>query len=404
MRLLRKLCFLWGLSCCLSGAANAQQLPDMDSVPILLTNVAIQVECTQGINDMYNFQFSRAESTFQWLRRRYPTHPMPYFLMGLSQWWKIVPNIDNQRYDALFLSYMDSTITYAEKLFDKNEDNVEASFFLAAAYGFKGRLFSERKSWTSATFAGKKAVKYMEKAADQNELSPEFLFGDGLFNYYSIWVPENYPILKPVLWFFKKGDKPLGIKQLEKVASDAFYTKTEAQNFLLRIYADEGMPEKAFETTRYLHKTFPDNAYFHRYYARSLYGRGDYVELEQVCRKIIENIDSARVGYEEISGRYAGFYLGHIYRIIYRDNTRAKQYYQKAVGYSEKIKSLDAGYYLHSLSELARLADKEGNVPEAWGYYQKILANAERKHPTHKEAKDYEKKYKEWSKKNKRKA
>lgn len=403
MRFLHNWCLAAVLSLGLGPVALGQRLPDLDSVPMLLTNMAIQIECTQGINDLYDFKFARAENTFQWLRRKYPTHPMPYFLMGLSQWWKIVPNIDNQRYDGAFIRYMDSTITFAEEMFDKDEENVEAAFFLAAAYGFKGRLFSERKNWTSATFAGKRALKYMEKASGQNALSPEFLFGDGLYNYYAIWVPENYPMLKPVLWFFKKGDKGLGINQLEKVVSDAFYTKTEAQNFLLRIYADEGMPEKSFEITRYLHKTFPNNAYFHRQYARALYGRGEYLELEQVCRSIIGGVDSARVGYEEISGRYAGFFLGHIYRIIYRDNARAKQYYEKAVAYSERIRSLDAGYYLHSLAELGRLADREGKVPEAWAYYQKIQANAERKHPTYKEAKDYEKKFKDWSRKNKRK-
>jgi hypothetical protein len=396
-----------GLLCLLgwlARPAQAQQLPELDSVPMLLTSTAIQVECTQAINDMYNFKFGRAESIFQWLRRKYPTHPLPYFLMGLSQWWKIVPNIDHQQHDELFLAYMDSTIQNAEVLLDKDEKNVEAAFFLAASWGFKGRLYSERRNWTKATFAGKRAVKYMEMAADKNELSPELLFGDGLYNYYAIWVPENYPALKPVLWFFKKGNKELGIKQLEQTVQEAFYTKTEAQNFLMRIYADENQPERAFQITQYLHKTFPDNAYFHRNYARALYTRGEYLELEQVSRSIIEHIDQSKTGYEEISGRYAAFYLGHLYRIIYRDLPRAKQYYIRAVIFSEKIKSLEAGYYLHALAELGRIIDKEGDVPGAWAQYQKIVANAEKKHPTYKEAKDYEKKYKAWAKKNKTKA
>ncbi|MCS7019194.1 MAG: tol-pal system protein YbgF [Cytophagales bacterium] len=373
------------------STTRAQQLPHIDSVDMLLTNVAIQVECTQAINDMYNFKFRQAESIFQWLRRTYPEHPLPYFLMGLSQWWRIMPNPDNTQYDERFLAYLDTAIEKGEKWLDrgKPKQKIEAAFFLAAAWGFKGRLYSDRKQWAKATFAGKRALKYMELAADQNDLSPELLFGDGLYNYYSIWVPENYPVLKPVLWFFKKGDKALGIAQLEKVVADAFYTKTEAMNFLMRIYADENMPEKSFETARYLHKTFPDNPYFHRYYARLLYQRGQFYELESVAKSIIEKIDRGEPGYEEVSGRYASFYLAHLYRVAYRDKQRAKQYYERTVEFAERLQAYEAGYYLHALAELAQIADADKDILQAKKYYQKIVEHAEKKHPTYKEAKEY---------------
>jgi hypothetical protein len=376
--------------------SRAQQLPELDSVDMLLTNIAIQIECTQGINDMYNFKFKRAESQFMWLRRKYPSHPLPYFLMGLSQWWKIAPNIDNEKYDQIFLAYMDSSIMMAEKLLSQPNKNrkIEAAFFLAGAYGFKGRLYSERKNWSKATFAGKKALKYMEIASDQSELSPELLFGDGLYNYYSVWVPENYPILKPVLLFFKKGEKAKGIQQLEKVVSEAFYTKTEAQYFLMRIYSDENQPDKAFETSRYLHQTFPDNPYFHRYFARMLYSQGDMYMLEPVAKSIMARIDSGQVGYEEISGRYASFYLGHLYRVIHRDIEKAKHYYLRTVDFAERSKATDSGYYLYALAELARQADKEGNIDLALQYQQKIHDNADRKHPLQAKAKEYIKKNK----------
>ncbi|MCU0390015.1 MAG: tol-pal system protein YbgF [Thermoflexibacter sp.] len=375
---------------------QAQQLPEMDSVDMLLTNMAIQIECTAGVNDLYNFKFSRAESQFGWLRRKYPNHPLPYFLMGLSNWWKIVPNIDIEKYDAKFLAYMDTSITKAEGLYDKNNKNPEAAFFLAAAYGFKGRLFAERKQWTKATFAGKNAIKYMEKAIDKSDLSIEFLFGDGLYNYFAEWIPQNYKFLKPVLWFFRKGDRKKGLEQLEKVASDAFYTKTEAQYFLMRIYPDEKMIPKAFEMSKYLYRTFPDNAYFHRYYARMLYTNGDMRELEPIALDMISKIDSSRVGYEEISGRYASFFLGHIYR-IQGHKDKAKQYYQRTIQFSEKIKSLDAGYYHYAMAELAHYADSEGNISLAKQYYEKIKEHTEKDNILHKEAKEYLKKNKKRS-------
>ena len=56
-----------------------------------------------------------------------------------------------------------------------------------------------------------------------------------LYNYYAEWISENYAILRPVLMFFPDGNKELGIKQLKTVANNAFYTRTEAQYFLMRI-------------------------------------------------------------------------------------------------------------------------------------------------------------------------
>jgi tetratricopeptide (TPR) repeat protein len=220
-------------------------------------------------------------------------------------------------------------------------------------------------------------------------LSPEFLFGEALYNYYVEWVPENYPALKPVFWFFSDGDKKLGISQLEKVANNAFYTRTEAQYFLMRIYSEENQPEKAYELSKYMLTTFPDNAYFERYFARMAYTMGQLEEAEQASLSILNKIDQQMPGYEGTSGRYAGFYLGYIYQALHRDNVKAKAYFERAVVFSEQTKALDSGYYLLSLVALARIANKEGNEEQAVSYYQKVIDHSEKKSANHQEAKKY---------------
>src|SRR5690606_26692772 len=127
----------------------------------------------------------------------------------------------------------------AEVMFEEDKTNKEAAFFLAAGYGFQSRLYSERKSWTKAAFAGRYALKYMDLSRGEEEFNPELLLGDALFNYFSEWIPENYPLLRPVMALFPKGNKALGLQQLEQVANNAFYTRVEAQYFLFRLYASE---------------------------------------------------------------------------------------------------------------------------------------------------------------------
>ncbi len=171
----------------------------------------MQVQATRAVNDMYNFKFEKAENEFRWFQLKYPDHPLPYFLLGLSEWWKIVPNIDNQQFDSKFYAYMDTSIILAERMYRENNKNIEASFFLAAAYG-SGRgvcILNARTGGKQLSTPESHSVT-STKVRGYEELSPEFLFGDALYNYYRDWVPENYPALKTILWLFPEGRQGTG--------------------------------------------------------------------------------------------------------------------------------------------------------------------------------------------------
>ena len=369
---------------------SAQFITKKDTTIILIADASVQLECTQALNDLYNFKFEAAEYQFQYLRAKYKWHPLPYFLMGLIEWWKIMPNTRDTSHDKKFLAYMDSTIEIGEILYDDYPQyKTEASFFLAAAYGFKGRLHSdeERKNWGKAASAGKDALDYLEVSKKKEGLSPELLFGDALYNYFSVWVPENYPALKPILWFFPKGDKALGLKQLKEVSYNAFYTRTEAMVWLMRILNSyENDQAQAFTISEYLHQNYPDNPYFHRYYARMLYSRGRFTEAEPVCRAILNRIDSGQIGYEAISGRYASFFLGQIFEARQKLDD-AKTYYKLCIKYAEESEATETGYYLYSLISLGEIAEKQGDKKEARRYFTEAKKKASRKDEAFKDAK-----------------
>ena len=373
------------------GASQAfRQAAKKDTSIILINNMVIQLEASQALNDLYNFKFEKAERQFTWFKQKYKWHPLPYFLMGLSEWWKIMPDTHDTSHDEQFLAYMDSSILVGENLFKKYpEYKTEAAFFLAAAYGFKGRLYSddERKNWGKAASAGKSALNYLEISKKQQDLSPELLFGDALYNYFSVWVPENYPALKPVLWFFPKGDKKLGLEQLKEVSYNAFYTRIEAMVWLMRILNSyENDQKEAYRLAEYLYQTFPDNPYFHRYYTRMLYSRGMYVQLDKEAKSILTKIDSGKLGYEATSGRYASFYLGQMYetRKLYDE---AKAYYKLCLKFAEQNGATDSGYYLYSMIALGEISQRQGNKAEAKRYFTEVKNKSNRKDASFKEAK-----------------
>lgn len=354
---------------------------------MILKNPGVQIEATEAINLLYNYKFAEADKEFRWLQYRYPNHPMPHFLMGLAEWWKIVPNTDNTSYDDRLVAHLDSSILLAERMYDSKDNKVEPSFFLAAAYAFKGRLYSERKMWAKATFAGKNALKYLDRSKSNTDLSPELLFGDGLYNYYAEWIPKEYPLLKSILIFFPKGNKKLGAEQLEKVANNAFYTRVEARYFLLQIYSMENEYGKAYEMAKYMWETYPDNPYFERYFCRTAFVSGRMAEAEKASLNILDKISRGMAGYEGVSGRNASYVLAYYNFGFYRNYEKAKEYYQKAIDFSVQTKSLTAGYYVSSLIGLGKIAEIEKDYDEAQRYYKLALDKADKKSNQHEEAK-----------------
>lgn len=406
--------FLLGCLLLFALAAQAQQpdttrfsrqidLSNVDVAPAavdisgwLLLDKDIQTELEGAVYNIYNFKHDRAERQFRSLRRRYSSHPMPYFLLGLTTWWKIMPsNLTNEQYDKVFLAYMDTAITKGEALYKADKKNYEACFFLSAAYGFSARLHSERHNWRKATFASKNALDYLDKSKEANGLSPEFLFGQALINYYAPWISENYPLLKPVLLFFPKGNKKLGLSQLRGVAANGFYTAPEAKVFLMKILQNqENKPQEALPLAQAMATTYPDNGYLQRFYALMSYQVGDLRECERISRDILDKINRGLPGYEGISGRYATFFLGSLMQNQYKDLAKAKEYYQRCVVFSESTGDTKQGFYLYALLNMARIADKQQAPAEAARYYKEVQQKAERKSEAYNEAQAYLKKKK----------
>lgn len=325
---------------------------DPDSVSTLLLDIKIQIESNQALNDMYNMKFDRAEMQFRWIKQKYDWHPLPYFLLGLSQWWKIIPDVDNKQYDETFHAYMDTSLMLSKKLYKINE--IEGAFFLAATYGFVARLESDRGNWRKAALAGKNALSYVDEVRENVDFSPEVLFGDAIMNYYTEWIRDNYPVLKPIMWFFPRGDIEKGISQLKEVAHNAFYTRTEAQYYLMRILAnEENRYAEALPIVEYLRETYPDNSYFHRFYMSLLYRMGRHRELEQESLLALSRIDSGMTGYEGVTGRYACFYLGKMTKNK-RKIEDSKNYFKRAIEFARLTKDESAWYSVLSSYELGQ--------------------------------------------------
>ena len=367
----------------------------------ILTDIDIQIEATSAINKMYNYQFEEAEKEFRWLVSEYQNHPLPVFLLGLSSWWKIDAQSsksyigESQKENVLdknFLSLMDESINLSKQIYDQG-NKVDGAFFLAASYGFKGRLLSERRKWSAAAFAGRNAIKYLKEIRKDDLMIPEISFGNGLFNYYSIWISERYPLLKPIIKLFPEGNKNKGVEQLNIASNNSFYTRTEAQYFLMRIYSGEGKLSKAFQLSEYLKDTYPQNSIFHKYYTQLLYRNSRLNECLKESNNIIVNYKKRKFGYNEDEVRIAHFFLGEIYHSNLNFE-KAIFNYKKSIEFSEKIGKQKMGYSIFSNFSLGRIFFNRNEYKKAKIYFKRVLKLTKRKDDLNKRSRNFLKKIK----------
>ena len=383
--------------------SNINLYSQKDTSKSILSDIDIQIESTDAINKMYNFNFDEAEKEFTWLIDEYKNHPLPIFLLGLSKWWRIEAEVNQgiesegeakqkNNLDNQFLLLMDKSILLSKKIYEDG-NKIDGAFFLAASYGFKGRLLSERKNWRKAAFSGKNALKYLKEIRKEDYLIPEIAFGNGLFNYYSIWISDKYPILKPIVSFFPKGNKIRGIEQLDNAAKNSFYTRTEAQYFLMRIFSEENKLSKALQISNYLHNTYPMNSIFHRYYTQLLYRLGYFDECEIQLNELFKNYFNNILGYNVNVIRNAHFFKAEIERKKLNIES-AKENYLKSIEYSIQMKNQRLGYTLYSYYYLGKIEYDNRNFKTSKQYFKRVIRLSKRKEKINIDSRNYLRKIK----------
>lgn len=358
----------------------------------LLLDIDIQTELEGAVHNLYNFQFERAEKQFRSLRRRYPQHPLPYFLLALSTWWRLAPYPPTDtRYDPRFYAYLDSAETKAHALLRADRHNYEACFLLAAAYGYEARLASDRHQWRRATMASRRALDYLQQSREANGLSTEFQLGYGLFDYYADWVSAEYPWLRPVLLFFPKGDRVRGLAELRQASEQAFYARTEATYFRVLILSDprEQQAAAALPLARQLSTAFPGNSVFAAEYARLAFDQGQWLEAETAAQAILTKCAQGLVGYEARTGRTAAYLLAYLRQHRHRDLVGAADLYRRCLVFAETAQLTQGGYYVFAAAALADLAARQADVVAARRYHTLVLEHAARRAPEAERARAY---------------
>jgi tetratricopeptide (TPR) repeat protein len=330
---------------------------------------------SQGIKQIYGMQFSRAENTFRSLMADYPDHPAGRFFLAMIDWWKILVDADVESYDDLFFQKLEDVIYQCDDLLQKNPKNVDALFFKGGAIGFRGRLRAFRESWIKAADDGREALPIVERASKLDPGNLDVQLGFGIYNYYASVIPNEFPLLKPLMIFFPKGDKDKGIEQLTNTAMNGKYAKYEARYFLMTLYFSyENDVYRAGEFAKMLYTDFPDNSVFERWMGRIAARKGDYPTCASVFQDVLNKADKNYFGYNnKKTVREAYYYIG-VEAMNEKKLDSAKIYFEKCAEISRQAdKKEESGFLINSILYLGMINDIQGNRDKAKDYYNKLL-------------------------------
>ncbi len=330
----------------------------------------------KNISYIYHLKFDSAQIGFDKIIREKPNDPAGYFFDAMIVWWKININKENSSLDELFNQKADKVIEVADRILDRNENDQYALFYKGGALGYKGLVNSLRENWFGAAENGKEALNLLQSAYDIDPQNKDVIFGVGLYNYFAEYVPEVYPVVKPLMLIFPKGDKLKGLSQIKESAMSAKFAKTEARFVLAYLYL---IYEKNYTESeiyaKSLHEEFPENPVFEKYLNNSYTGLGKWIDALAGWSRVLEKIDSNKAGYDGRGlNREANYYSALSYVKMGRP-LEAEQLILKA----EKItKEMDPGSetafssYIYLLSGM--INDAKGNRATADNYYDKVLS------------------------------
>ncbi len=328
-----------------------------------------------GIKQIYNIKFEDAEKTFRSLIADYPDHPAGRFFLAMIDWWKILLDVENESYDEIFFQKLEDVIFQCNQILEKEPENVDALFFKGGSIGFRGRLRALRESWLKAADDGREALPIVELASRLDPENLDVQLGFGIYNYYAAVIPEEYPLIKPLMIFFPSGNKEEGLRQLRNTAFNGKYAKYEARYFLMTIYYRyESNPWQAEEFAKLLVEDFPDNPTFQRWLGRIYVRQGKMQLADSLFKDVLKKADNNFYGYNfPVSLREANYYVGYNYKLNNEPDS-AKIYLSRCVEISQQIdREEESGFLINSILYLAQISETKNLFEEAISYYEKLL-------------------------------
>ncbi|PWJ57144.1 tetratricopeptide repeat protein [Dyadobacter jejuensis] len=355
LRLILGLLFALG-----STQAHSQLLNDANAIKTIQSS----------LDKIYNYEFSEAQLLINKIERQYPGHPVSHILDSFVLFWKYLPVKDHKTMSKVYVDHLNKCLEAVEKKFGDDSKDPEAVFYTMVARGYLAMMHNYNGELINAATEGKRAYGAFTEGLKLTGKNPEFYFTSGMYNYYVELYPEVHPIVKPLMIFFKSGNKELGLKQMEIGTRLGTITRAESCYYLAHIYTKyETRTDKAVFFMQKLVDWYPENPLFMM----------KYIEAQLLAQQY----QQAKAKMTKLKKYNTGFYPGahQLFAAMLlekedKNDQAAKNAYLAAIRLPHDSQYTDE-YVPLAYAGLARIAHREGDRAKAKAYYKKCLETAE---------------------------
>ncbi|MDR9364817.1 MAG: tetratricopeptide repeat protein [Balneolaceae bacterium] len=338
---------------------------------VLINDAFFEIDAKKAIDSLYNRNTDAADEILGPWREKHPGHPIWLLWDGMEVWWNVLEDLDNQSLDREFIARMQQADYEAGKILRSEPGHPDALIIRAVANGYIARLHANREDWLTSVQVGRKAYQAHQELIKVAPNLPDNHFAEGMKLYYAAYIPEEYPVVKAVSWFFPEGDRKEGLTELRFAAKNGVFARPESKYFLANIlHHYENSYDEAREIFADLIATYPDNSYYRREYLQTLSQLNQYDEILAFSNETLEYWQSKDKGIDPVLETEIQFWKGRAY--YYNGNfENAKPHLVESVDIGkELVNSKQREIYILAAYFAGRTNDRLGQKEEAKKYYE----------------------------------
>jgi hypothetical protein len=340
---------------------DAQILSDTASINLI----------KKGIDCIYNQQFNTANEIYVKINQKYPENPVVIFFRGMMTYWENYPLLPGSTASSSFENEMRTCIRLSE---DKIKVRDKPEYLLAnlCARGILITYYSNNELSSNAIHLASSTYRYIRRSFSYTSDYTDFFFFTGLYNYYREAYPKAHPVYKPLAILFPKGNREMGLKELQNSAANSLLLKAESYSILSYIFISyENDYLKAFYYSRTLHELYPSNLEFLAEYIKNLILIRHYDEAYDLIKSSL-NCESNPYYKAQIS-----VFNGIINEKRFHQYTRANEYYNSGIKELSVFGAFSNEYAAYAYFGLSRICELNGDKTNRKVYRKKALDKAD---------------------------
>ena len=209
---------------------------------------------------------------------------------------------------------------------------------------------------------------FLKRSFNFTSVYSDFFFFTGLYNYYREVYPKVHHVFKPLIIFFRKGNRVKGLEELQIAAKKSILLKAESFSDLSYINISyENNYLKASYFSKHLHDLYPDNPEYLAEYVKNLLLVKKYDEADSLLRSSGTN---QVISYFQAQ---MAIFKGIIEEKKYHDYKFAQQYYNVGVRNMTSFGEYGNEYIAYAYFGLSRIFGINGDKENQKAYHKRAM-------------------------------